>query len=203
MKDIKNKSTESKTMTKYIYNKDSFDNALEVSNYSWGFRLKTKRRTWIETNKTKGDRVCFSTLNPKTDKWCAVKKSTYNAVDVLFVDENEHIKSIGLWKYGTNEKDLESFISKIDYNSLSLLQKKQIERIKAVNKVMKNVSFKVEKVSEYNLSDPLDLIRMRRDNNSEETKKREQEQNQIKGKIVNAINSTYNQSLIKNNLKGE
>ena len=188
-------------MTKYIYNKDSFDNALEVSNYSWGFRLKTKRRTWIETNKTKGDRVCFSTLNPKTDKWCAVKKSTYNAVDVLFVDENEHIKSIGLWKYGTNEKDLESFISKIDYNSLSLLQKKQIERIKAVNKVMKNVSFKVEKVSEYNLSDPLDLIRMRRDNNSEETKKREQEQNQIKGKIVNAINSTYNQSLIKNNLK--
>ena len=73
--------------------------------------------------------------------------------------------------------------------------------IKAVNKVMEKVSFKVEKVSEYNLSDPLDLIRMRRDNNSEETKKREQEQNQIKGKIVNAINSTYNQSLIKNNLK--
>ena len=85
---------------------------LEVSNYPWGFRLKTKRRTWIETNKTKGDRVCFSTLNPKTDKWCAVKKSTYNAVDVLLIDENEHIKSIGLWKYGTNEKDLENFISK-------------------------------------------------------------------------------------------
>ena len=42
---------------------------------------------------------------------------------------------------------------------------------------------------------------MRRDNNSEETKKKEQEQNQIKGKIVNAINNTYNQSLIKNNLK--
>jgi hypothetical protein len=39
-------------MTKYIYNKDSFENALEVSNYPWGFRLKTKRRTWIETNKT-------------------------------------------------------------------------------------------------------------------------------------------------------
>ena len=27
-------------------------------------------------------------------------------------------------------------------------------------------------------------------------------QEQIKGKIVNAINNTYNQSLIKNNLKG-
>ena len=54
--------------------KDSFDNAIEVNNYPWGFRLKTKRRTWIETDKNKGDRVCFCTLNPKTNKWCAVKK---------------------------------------------------------------------------------------------------------------------------------
>tara|TARA_R110002050_G_scaffold43668_1_gene104455 strand:- start:26 stop:592 length:567 start_codon:yes stop_codon:yes gene_type:complete len=188
-------------MTKYIYNKDSFDNALEVSNYPWGFRLKTKRRTWIETNKTQGDRLCFCTLNPKTNKWCAVKKATYNAVEVLFIDENEHIKSDAIWKYGTNEKDLESFISKIDYNSLSLLQKKQIERIKSVNKVMEKVTFKIEKVSEYNLNDPLDLIRMRRDNNSDETKAREQEQDKIKSQISSAINSTYNQALVKNNLK--
>jgi len=191
---------ETKNMTKYIYNKDSFENALEVSNYPWGFRLKTKRRTWIETNKTKGDRVCFCTLNPKTNKWCAVKKSTYNAVDVLFIDENEHIKSIGLWKYGTTEIDLESFLSKIDYNSLNLLQKKQIERIKAVNKVMEKVSFKVEKVSEYNLSDPKDLERMKQDNNSEETKAREEEQNKVKAQITSAINNTYNQAIIKNNL---
>jgi hypothetical protein len=68
---------------------------------------------------------------------------------------------------------------------------------------MEKVSFKVEKVSEYNLSDPKDLERMKQDNNSEETKKKEQEQNRIKGQIVSAINSTYNQSLIKNNLKGE
>ena len=190
-----------KQMTKYIYDKNSFDNALEVFNYPWGFRLKTKRRTWIETNKTQGDMVCYSTLNPKTNKWCAVKKSTYNAVDVLFIDENEHIKSIGVWKYGTNKKDLENFLSKIDYNSLSLLQKKQIERIKATNKVMKNVTFEVKKVSEYNLSDPKDLERMKQDNNSEETKKKEQEQRQIEGQIVSAINSTYNQALIKNNLK--
>ena len=93
-------------MTKYIYNKDSFENAIEVSNYPWGFRLKTKRRTWIETNKTKGDRLCFCTLNPKTNKWCAVKKATYNAVEVLFIDENEHIKSDAIWKYGTNDQKI-------------------------------------------------------------------------------------------------
>nr|BAR36426.1 lipoprotein [uncultured Mediterranean phage uvMED] len=187
-------------MSKYIYNKDSFENAVEVNNYPWGFRFKTKRRTWIETDKNKGDRVCFCTLNPKTNKWCAVKKSTYNAVDVLLIDENNHIKSIGLWK-STSKEDLESFLSKIDYNSLSLLQKKQIERIKAINKVMEKVTFKIEKVSEYNLSDSKDLERMKQDNNSEETKKKEQEQRQIEGQIVSAINSTYNQALIKNNLK--
>ena len=199
---MKNKSTkERKNMTKYIYNKDSFDNALEVSNYPWGFRLKTKRRTWIETNKTQGDRLCFCTLNPKTDKWCAVKKATYNAVEVLFIDENEHIKSDAIYKYGVNDEKIKDFLSGVDYDQLNDLQKKQVLKLKAMNKVMEKVTFKIAKVSEYNLSDPLDLIRMRRDNNSDETKAREQEQDKIKSQISSAINSTYNQALVKNNLK--
>jgi len=74
-------------MNKYKYNIDSFDNAIEVNNYPWGFRLKTKRRYWIETTKN-GDRFCFCTLNPKTDKWSAVKKSTYNAVEVIYIADN-------------------------------------------------------------------------------------------------------------------
>ena len=187
-------------MTKYIYDKNSFNNSLEVSNYPWGFRLKTKRRTWIETNKNQGDRVCYSTLNPKTDKWCAVKKSTYGAVYVLYFDENQHIKSLGVSKCAY-AKELEEFMSIIDCNSLSVLQKKQLERIKAIQKVMDKVTVSFSKVSEYNLSDPLDLIRMRRDNNSDETKAREQEQDKVKSQISSAINSTYNQALIKNNLK--
>ena len=190
-----------KNMTKYIYNKDSFDNALEVSNYPWGFRLKTKRRTWIETNKTQGDRLCFCTLNPKTDKWCAVKKATYNAVEVLFIDENEHIKSDGIYKYGVNDEKIKDFLSSVDYDQLNDLQKKQVLKLKAMNKVMEKVTFNITKVSEYNLSDPLDLIRMKRDNNSPETKLREQEQGRIKSQISSAINSTYNQALVKNNLK--
>ena len=194
-----NKSNK-ESMTKYIYDKNSFDNSLEVSNYPWGFRLKTKRRTWIETNKNQGDRVCYSTLNPKTDKWCAVKKSTYGAVYVLYFDENQHIKSLGVSKCAY-AKELEEFMSIIDCNSLSVLQKKQLERIKAIQKVMDKVTVSFSKVSEYNLSDPLDLIRMRRDNNSDETKAREQEQDKVKSQISSAINSTYNQALIKNNLK--
>ena len=65
---------------------------------------------------------------------------------------------------------------------------------------MEKVTVKIEKVSEYNLSDPKDLERMRQDNNSEETKKREEEKRKVEGQI-GAINSTYNQALIKNNLK--
>jgi hypothetical protein len=187
-------------MTKYIYNKDSFENALEVSNYPWGFRLKTKRRTWIETNKTQGDRVCFCTLNPKTQKWCAVKKSTYNAVDVLFIDENEHIKSDGIYKYGVNNEKIKDFLCVVDYEQLNDLQKKQIIKLQSINKVMEKVTVSFSKVSEYNLSDPLDLIRMKRDNNSPETKEREEEQSKVKAQITSAINTTYNQAIIKNNL---
>ena len=185
---------------KYIYNAVDFDTAIEVDNYPWGFRLKTKVKYWVESN-NKGDRLIKQTLNPKTNEWCKPKKSTYNAVEVLYFDDNGHVKVYGIGKYGVNEKVLKTFISNIDYNSLNLLQKKQIEMIRSINKVMENVSVKIEKVSEYNLSDPLDLIRMRNDNNSPETKAKEKEQNIVKDKIINSINSTYNQSLIKNNLK--
>jgi hypothetical protein len=78
---------------------------------------------------------------------------------------------------------------------LSVLQKKQLERIKAIQKVMEKVTVSFSKVSEYNLSDPLDLIRMKRDNNSPETKEREEEQSKVKAQITSAINSTYNQAI--------
>ena len=41
---------------------------------------------------------------------------------------------------------------------------------------------------------------MRADNNSPETKEREEEQRKVKAQITSAINSTYNQAIIKNNL---
>ena len=66
----------------YIYNKDSFENSVEVDNYPWGFRLKTKKRYWIETNK-KGSRLVSCTLNPKNNQWCKPKASTYLEVGVL------------------------------------------------------------------------------------------------------------------------
>ena len=187
-------------MSKYKYNINSFDNAIEVDNYPWGFRLKTKRRYWIETTKN-GDRFCFCTLNPKTNKWCAVKKSTYNAVEVIYIADNGYVKSNGVYKYGVNKDEIEKFLSEIDYEQLSTLQKKQICKLKSVNKVMEKVTFTIGEPKTYNLSDPVDLARMRVDANSPETKKRELEQDQIKEEIAVAINGTYNKCLVKNNLK--
>ena len=188
-------------MTKYKYNVNSFDNALMVENYPWGFRLKTKRKYWIESNKTQGDRLCICTLNPKTDKWCAVKKSTYVAVNVLNIADNGYIETDGIHKYGTTKDELDKFLSRVDYNQFNDLQKKQICKLRAINKVMEKVTVKFSKVSEYNLSDPVDLARMRADSNSPETLKRKREQNQIKQTISSAINGTYSQCLVKNNLK--
>jgi hypothetical protein len=115
--------------------------------------------------------------------------------------DNGYVENYGVYKYGVNKDEIEKFLSEIDYEQLSTLQKKQICKLKAVNKVMEKVTFKIGKVSEYNLSDPVDLARMRADANSPETKKRELEQDQIKAKIAGAINGTYNQCLIKNGLK--
>ena len=73
-----------------IYGHSSFDSGYVVTNYPWGFRLKTSRRYWIETT-NRGDRFCYATLNPKTDQWCKPKKSTYSAVMVMCLNEKEHV----------------------------------------------------------------------------------------------------------------
>lgn len=182
---------------KYIYNKDSFENSVEVDNYPWGFRLKTKRRYWIETTKN-GDRFCYATLNPKTDQWCKPKKSTYSAV-VILVDDNGYITSYSLSKCA--DKDgVTRVLAAIDYNQLSKAQKQQVCKLKSFNFVMQNVTWTVEKKGEYNLSNPADLERMKADANSPETKAKAAEQEQVKDQINRSINLVYKTCLLKNNL---
>lgn len=61
---------------------DSMESALEVDGYPWGFRLRTKKRYWLETTKH-GDRLVSVTMDPRTGKWCKPKKSTYSDVGIL------------------------------------------------------------------------------------------------------------------------
>jgi len=168
-----------------IYNKDSFDNAIEVDNYPWGFKFKTKRRYWIETAK-KGDRLCFQTLNPKTNKWCKPKKRTYDSVLVLYFDENDHVKTYGFHAY--NRKAVYEFEKKVDVEKLNDDQRKKLCEAKAINHVMKNVKFSFTNVTMMS---------------AEERAERDEKNDQNEKRVLNAINSVYNGCLIKNDLVGE
>lgn len=168
-----------------VYGKDSFDNALEVDNYPWGFKFKTKRRYWIETTK-RGDRLCFQTLNPKTNKWCKVKKSTYESIELLYINDDGHVKTTGLGKY--NSSNVYKFEKKIDVEKLNNDQRKKLCEAKAVNHVMKNVTVSFSNVTM---------------ESAEEKAKRLEEKERNEERILNAINSVYNGCLIKNNLLEE
>jgi hypothetical protein len=168
----------------------SFEDSYLVESYPYG-RKRTQRRSWIESNKTHGDRVCHCTLNPKTQKWNKPKKSTYDPFAFLYIeDETGHIKSSGIGTYTISDNpDYFNYI--YDNFELNNIQKSQLNKLKAFNKVMKNVTFKIEKSETYNLSDPEDVARMRANYNSPEAVKKRQEQKDIENKILNHANYEY------------
>ena len=125
-------------MKKYIYNHTSFENAFEVDNYPWGFRLKTKVRYWIEDKEGFGQRFVKRTLSPKTGYWCNPKYSIYYAVMNLYLDDNDYLQYEA---YYNDCKELDEFINNIKEN-LTEFQIKGIKKMKAVSEIMKDVKFK-------------------------------------------------------------
>lgn len=167
-----------------LYGYDSFDNAYEVDDYPWGFKFRTKRRYWIETT-SRGDRECYSTLNPKTDKWCKVKKSTYSAIMVLFLNENDHVRRTGIEFGWSNEVDIYNFIKTIDQSRLNVQQQKALCKAKTIAHVQKKVSYTIEPAQKLTEA---------------EQAAKDKEQKDIKDKLAKYANYQYSQCLIKNNL---
>ena len=168
----------------------SFEDSYLVESYPYG-RKRTQRRSWVESNKTHGDRVCHCTLNPKTQKWNKPKKSTYDPLMFLYVEENTgHIKVSGIGRYTLSDNP-DHFNYIYDNFELNDIQKSKLNELKAINKVMEKVSFKIERSETYNLSDPEDVARMRDNYNSSEAIKKRQEQEEIKTKILNRANYEY------------
>tara|TARA_R100001510_G_C7635790_1_gene193963 strand:+ start:794 stop:1324 length:531 start_codon:yes stop_codon:yes gene_type:complete len=169
----------------YIYNAKDFDSAVEIDNYPWGFRLRTKVRYWIETTK-RGDRFVKQTLNPKTDKWCKPKKSTYSAVLVMtktVEGDKTFIRSVGIdIPYSSAE-----IVCGFENEHKDKLSQDQIAKIceaKAIHAV--NEFVEVEIVKTTNLT-------------KEEREKRDQEQKEIKEKLNNMANHLFQECMIKNN----
>jgi len=175
---------ETKNMTTYIYNKDSFENSIEVDNYPFGFK-KTKKRFWLETN-NKGTRLVSCTLNPKTNEWCKAKTSTYLEVGVLTSDIKEgknFISWTGLSGY-SSDKDIVEFTRAVDVQQLPKLSQKAICFLKAKNHAWKGV--KVEFVT---------------NPTPEQSEKLKENEEKAKKYLAAVGSKAYNTCLIKNNLK--
>jgi len=184
-----------------LYGHNSFDSGYVVTNYPWGFRLKTSRRYWIETTKH-GDRFCYATLNPKTAKWCKPKKSTYDAVMVM--TKETKIKYLNSMNFGNRDvqqyetvsyfsvsagwsdfKDIKEFEQKADLQKLSKEQLRQICYCKSVKQVHSKLSYSFENTTQLS---------------QEEREKRDDKEKEINKKINKYGNYVYSKCLVKNNL---
>lgn len=127
---------------KYFYGADSFETAHLTQDYPYGRKLRCQRKEWIETTK-RGDRFVYCTLNPKTGRWNKPKKSTYGLVEVLYLNEDNHIKVEGISLHSGGEAILAFHERHI--GQLKDIQVQRIKEAKAFANVMKHVEFKVVK----------------------------------------------------------
>jgi len=138
-------------VSRYLYGHDSEQNSFIVSNYPWGFKTKTERKYWVETRPNYGQRICYMTKNPKSGKWCAIKKCSYSKIIVLGLNNDGHIisSSITEWGAGTIEKEkkLQSFYLTHKEN-LNEYQLNELKKLKAqnevLNEVFKNVKWEIK-----------------------------------------------------------
>ena len=116
---------------KFLFNYTE-SNPLVINNYPYGFKLRTQIRYWIETTPKKGDRFCSQTLNPKTNRWNAPKKSTYSCIGVMVEKENGHIgwAAVSIYDYGQKTVD---FIEKVGKNNLNPDQLKMYNQLTGNN----------------------------------------------------------------------
>jgi len=173
---------------KYIYNAVDFDTAIEVNNYPWGFRLKTKVKYWIESN-NKGDRLIKQTLNPKTNEWCKPKKSTYSEAMVM-TSKQENDKTFISYEQISNFSNIKevSLFENTHKNHLTDRQLKKICKLKSFHGVMEDV--KIEFVNTTSMT-------------KQEQEDHNKKQRSVENYLLNKADSLYNTCLIKNNLKGE
>lgn len=128
-------------MRQYIYGHVSPETAYVVNDYPYGFRLRTSIRYWIETT-GHGDRFVSQTLNPKTGVWNTPKKSTYNEVDVMFLNEEGHVK-YRAFSHWDDEEKLNAKLEGVDQSKFSTRQTDRIKMLRAIFRARTHVKFEV------------------------------------------------------------
>lgn len=182
---------------KYLYQHTSQETAYVVDDYPWGFRLRTQIRYWIETKKSHGQRFCSQTINPKTGRWCAPKYCTYSEVEILYLDEKNHISSTGLSLY-SDENRLKEF-KQTHWENLDDFQKDRVRLLLARAEIMKHVTFEIKPcpIGPVSLlsNDPLEVEKRKQIIEQQEANRKEQDL--IKRKIGAAINNRYQKNQVE------
>lgn len=99
---------------------------IEVKNYPYG-RLRTSAFFGLEFKQGKGFRSTFQTINPKTGKLNAIKKSTYSDILIMYREaETGHIKTTGFFLY--DDETTQKLVNFLDQH-FDLFTPEQIENI--------------------------------------------------------------------------
>jgi hypothetical protein len=123
-----------------------------VQDWPWGYKLRTEKRFWIESNKN-GDRTISQTLDPRTGKWCAPKKSIYYPVKIFYtsdqnivVTQGEEVEQLRCETIDrSNNERIKSFYERHKDN-LNDFQKAQIKKYIGFNEAMEDVTFEFKPV---------------------------------------------------------
>jgi len=117
---------------------------ITVGDYPYGFRLRTNIRYMVETTNM-GSRFVSQTLNPKTNEWNAPKKSTYNPIALLVVNNEGHVTTLSLDH--NDSKDKTDVYTQAFENMLNDKQKVVLSSIKKYQRMMENVKFEIVETS--------------------------------------------------------
>jgi len=119
------------------------ETAFVVEDYPYGFRLRCKKRTWIEKNK-KGMRLVSQTTDPRRalETWNKPKASTYQEVAVLYIDEATGHLEWDCLSVHAEEKRIAAFETD-GATAIGEVERKALANLRAVNRAYSRVSFKV------------------------------------------------------------
>lgn len=108
----------------------SAQTAFEVADYPYGFKLRTRLYTWIESKKEKGDRVVTYTINPKTGMPNKPKYTVYADFRYLYLDEAGHVhnEKVRVNSSGSFPELFARLIATIGLEGFNQLQQDNIRR---------------------------------------------------------------------------
>ncbi|MBM0230500.1 hypothetical protein JNW91_00595 [Micromonospora sp. STR1_7] len=123
-----------------LHGHTSPDTAYQVDDYPYSYTLRCTIRYWIETA-TKGakkgeQRFMSQTTNPKRpgEPWNKPKGDTYNLMQVMYLDGNEHVQTWGVSAYGISPEGDAVFRLKGLYDQLTDAQRAAYDQLIAIAK---------------------------------------------------------------------